>query len=106
MYYNFLTRPDLRVIDKAIELIATSEEKYSCWALEKAVRAHYPWDLQDKVFAQYREQYSQLICHSQPKWPWWWNYGRFCIEERVEALTKFKQACIDAREREAQNVQK
>lgn len=94
--------PSLAVIDRAIELIRSGRDKFTCCALECAV-----YDLEDEgdcwyVYRRidlYLEQYRMhAFRNGRPLW--WDSSASWYVTERIAALKKFKQACIDAAKKE------
>jgi hypothetical protein len=86
-------RPDLAVIDRAIELVRSGQERWTCWAL---VMAENPRGCspRNKYTAQFR-----LHMTSDRGLPDWWTEGENTPENRalrIAALKSFRQACIDA----------
>lgn len=91
-------RPDLSVIDRAIERLrvrsAASSLHYACVELREA--AGDP-SIDE---SEYCNQFYMWAIHHYKGWPSWWNTGRK-HPGRIRALRLFKQACIRAGKREA-----
>lgn len=87
-------RPDLAVIDHAIELVLGyhGEGDFCCWALRYAAVG--------TLIAQpteYERQFSDWVKHDEGKWPWWWSVdGGLHKRARVNRLKSFRRACIAA----------
>jgi len=91
--------PSLAVIDHAIAEIEAGAA-YSCTALSRAVegfeRTKHDRDLWARTHL-YRTQYRRCIWGPNNQRPLWWDSPlRHYKAERIAALKKFRQACIDA----------
>lgn len=83
-------RPDLAVIDRAIELVRTGVYHgwYSCWALS---------DCCINYDNEYTRQYTRWIKESKGRLPdWWGGEALRHTGARINALKSFRQACVDA----------
>jgi hypothetical protein len=94
--------PDLSVIDEAIDRIASGKNTYSCLALESAAMARKTGYADAK---KYIRQYCMVICGvDNSHEPYWWDMASSREElkkARIQALLKFRQACIDAAKKES-----
>lgn len=88
----FPARPSLAVIDRAIGLIRSGRERWTCWALVLATnQATGPCNTYTRQFRMHMERDGNL--------PAWWTEGENTPENRalrIAALKSFRQACIDA----------
>lgn len=92
-----LDAPILSIIDEAIQLIETGEEKYTCHALDQAVYSQLGhWSLLDTLTHIYKDQYRRSTYKTYKGLPMWWNNSLPYREERIQGLKAFKQACIKA----------
>ncbi len=96
--YTFPARPDLRVIDLAIERIASDVNHFSCFALAMAENSRCegiaPEANRDNLYVA---QYTTFIYkRNGGNFPGWWNSGNTCKEQRIEALKAFRRACVKA----------
>lgn len=92
--YPVPVRPDLAVIDRAIELVEMRNHyagQYTCHALTFAEHGTLARR------SEYARQYGLWIKKSRSRLPvWWGTRGGLHIGSRIAALKSFRQACIDA----------
>lgn len=85
-------RPDIAVIDRAIERVRSGRTRQTCLALFYEA----PMLSDSCSSSPYVRQYRQHI-RGPEGFPRWWNKTKGDYrEERVAALQSFRQACIDA----------
>lgn len=91
-----MSRPDIKVIDRAIWSIQHYAEKYSCIALRDASGNH------NQILStnEYCVNYKHWMIQTRGKLPRWWDECDWHPIARVKALKQFKQACIDAGNKE------
>jgi hypothetical protein len=105
--------PSIEVLDLAIKHIKCGFNRFTCIALRDAVvhiefgvpkhRLH----LHQQTIAQavrawmYQKQYERLLYVRHGQNPYWWNSPYKFRDERIAALTQFKQACIAAAKRKS-----
>ena len=96
------SRPDLRVIDRAINQIRTMQNCFSCYAL---INSASLMDYRNKF--KYTYQYRKYVWDLHGgMYPYWWNKDSWAyIEQRAAMLEAFKQACIEAGRKEAERGQ-
>lgn len=86
---------DVRVIDLAISYVRSGQAKFSCTALTWALSSESFKDCANKGLYEYH-----YLMHTRKrngsKAPEWWNANAPFVNERIEALENFKQACIQA----------
>ena len=95
---NMTSKPDIGIIDYAIRLIELDQVYHPCVALSHACVAFggdYNGSHDDALSGTtYRDQYELLMKKKNGKMPYWWdNYNK---KARLEALRKFRAACIEA----------
>ncbi len=97
-------KPNLKVFDLAIEILKDPKRKdpRSCIAIWNALdKIHkkrpscgYMQDLCLIYSNEYYKFVDKLYKHNLPKW--WGRYDERHLSIRVNLISKFKQACIDA----------
>jgi hypothetical protein len=105
--------PSIEVLDLAIKNIEDGFNLFTCDALRDAVLdiefgvpRHSPKSLHMSITQavrvwMYQGQYEKLVYPRYGQLPHWWNSPSKWREERVAALTQFKQACIAAAKRKS-----
>ena len=87
-------RPDLAVIDRAIEILESRSHYaglFSCHALMFAESGSLAG------VSEYARQYEMWTKKSKDRLPvWWGTRSGLHIGSRITALKSFRQACIDA----------
>lgn len=89
--------PNLAVIDAAIELVRSKVTLFTCWALVRASHEVEPRARRSVLRRNlYLAQYRECVLGPEDKRPKWWNSIHPYKRDRIAALKKFRQACIDA----------
>lgn len=105
-----LRKPNLKVIDKAIEFIEKGAKhsdtwkrrssKYSCCAIMNAGLAVHP--TADDCYDTYLSQYRMFVkSQNKGRLPGWWDNLGAPRHHRISALKAFKKACIKAGKKQA-----
>jgi hypothetical protein len=87
--------PKIKVLDRAIETVekAWGYLRFSCNAIVNSL----PDNVASSTSRRYQDQYKTFIkTQNGGRLPWWWNNRKPCKKARIDALTRFRQACIDA----------
>jgi hypothetical protein len=96
-----MKRPNLKVIDQAIQRIEDRKGTLSCLALFYAHEeaTGFNTSCNSSIYVKQYTAYVRSV--NKGKLPSWWNIVGRGPTPRLKALRGFRQACIDAAQNEA-----